>query len=171
MRSLTVVLLVSFLIILAPGTTIAQTPPSPIEDVPPWHWAFDAVKTLAEKGIVQGFPRNDRDLSLNAVVQVYEAFAHAAHPSAQAWAEAFLTNLPAEWPRPLQRSRLDSFAMIEHQVRLDGPRGTVTALIVARLRTGAVSRARISAVVRREEAGRWRVDYATLARDHADVFK
>src|SRR3972149_1797992 len=81
--------------LMLPGGVAAQVSLSPFEDVPPWHWAFDAVEKLAREGIIQGYPRNDRDLALNAVVQVYEAFAHPTHPSARTWAEAFLTNLPA----------------------------------------------------------------------------
>jgi len=159
-------------IVLIPvAAALAQAPPSSFEDVPPWHWAYDAVQTLAERRIILGYPRDERELALNAVRQVYEAFAHATHPLAQAWAEAFLTNLPAIWPEPLRRSDVIAARWTESQVRLDGPRGAITLQGVVRTRRAADLRARVTVTVVRDRAGRWRVDYASLARGQPELFR
>jgi len=171
MKKALVIAVLAATLLLPPGAALAQAPPSRFEDVPPWHWAYDAVRKLAENGIILGYPRDDRELALNAVVQVYAAFAHAAHPSAQAWAEAFLVNLPAGWPAPLQRSELTAFQLTGSQVRLDGPRGTVSVQSVVRTRRAAGIRTQLTATVVRDDAGRWRVDYASLVRGQADVFR
>ena len=160
--------------LMLPGGVTAQVPLSPFEDVPPWHWAFDAVEKLAREGIIQGYPRNDRDLALNAVVQVYEAFAHPTHPSARMWAEAFLTNLPAGWPAPLERSGLATFRLSEQQIRVAESRATVTLVSALSMRRGGTStsvRTRISAIVVKDEAGRWRVDYTSLVRGQPELFR
>ena len=169
-KSLLIATVVAALVL--PGAAAAQT--SPFEDVPPWHWAFDAVEKLAAEGIIQGYPRNDRDLARNAVIQVYEAFAHAGHPQARAWAEAFLTNLPAGWPAPLERSSLASFRLTDTQVRLDGGRGTVTVQSAVTLRRAGASttvRSRFTATVVRDDANRWRVDYGSLAAGQPELFR
>ena len=104
------------IVALAAWTAWAQGP-SAFVDVPPWHWAFEAVQQGATAGIFSGYPTDDSELVANALVQVYEAFAHAGHPGAQGWAEWFLTNTPSQWPQPLQRSRLLTFAL--EDVRVD----------------------------------------------------
>lgn len=171
MRKTFALVLMTVLTLVPAGGALAQVPVSPFEDVPPWHWAFDAVEKLAREGIIQGYPRNDRDLARNAVTQVYEAFAHPSHPSARTWAEAFLTNLPSGWPAPLQRSSLVSFRLTEQQVRLEGTRGTVSLLATVTLRGGASARTRFTAAVVRDDGNRWRVDYASLVRGHPDLFR
>src|SRR2546428_5325910 len=93
------------LVAMAGGTAWAQGP-SAFVDVPPWHWAFEAGQQGATAGIFTGCPTDDRELVANALVQVYEAFAHAGHPVAQGWAEWRLINTPSQWPQPVQRSRL-----------------------------------------------------------------
>ncbi|MGH2436585.1 MAG: hypothetical protein ACRDFA_06305 [bacterium] len=72
------------------GLLAASSVAQGFEDVPPWHWSRAAIDSLVAGRIIVGFPPNDRDLALNAVVQVYESFAHASHPQAQTWAERFL---------------------------------------------------------------------------------
>ncbi|HEU5300595.1 MAG TPA: S-layer homology domain-containing protein [bacterium] len=172
MRKSVLIAVILLPVLMLPAAARAQAPISPFEDVPPWHWAFDAVEKLAREGIIQGYPRNDRDLARNSVTQVYEAFAHASHPSARAWAEAFLTNLPSGWPTPLERSNLVSFRLTEQQVRLEGSRGTVSLLAAVTLRgASAPVRARVTASVVRDEGGRWRVDYASLVRGQPNLFR
>src|SRR2546427_13179995 len=113
------------IVALAGGTSWAQGP-SAFVDVPPWHWAFEAVQQGATAGIFTGYPTDDSELVANALVQVYEAFAHAGHPGAQGWAEWFLTNTPSQWPQPLQRSRLLTFALEFVRVRVSGDRARAT---------------------------------------------
>jgi len=163
--------LIAAIVLVVAATAAAQQALSPFEDVPPWHWAFDAVRSLAERGVVQGFPKNHPELAGNAVTQVYEAFAHATHTSARGWAESFLTNLPSDWPRPLERSRVTGYGITDREVRLQGARGTVTYLAVVNLRGANAVSGRVTVTVVRDEAGRWRVDYATLAAAQPAIFR
>jgi len=165
------VLLIATIVLVVAATAAAQQALSPFEDVPPWHWAFAAVRSLAERGVVQGFPKNHPELAGNAVTQVYEAFAHATHTSARGWAESFLTNLPSDWPRPLERSRVTGYCITDREVRLQGARGTVTYLAVVNLRGANAVSGRVTVTVVRDEAGRWRVDYATLAAAQPAIFR
>jgi hypothetical protein len=144
------------------------------DDVPPWHWSREAIDHLVAGGIIVGFPPNDRDLALNAVVQVYESYAHATHPQAQAWAERFLTNLPADWPRPLMRSQLRGFRFDNPGVRLSRDRGTVSFVSTTVVRSGGSAvthRGRVTAEVQRGSDGRWRANYTSLASSHPQIFR
>ncbi len=170
MRQIIVVLA---LVGLTSAAAFAQAP-SPFVDVPPWHWAFDAVQQGAAEGIFTGYPTNDRDLVANALLQVYAAFAHPGHPAAQEWAEWFLTNTPSGWPQPLQRSRLVRYALENVQVRVSGDRATVTFVAAVTVRTdGGLSPARTPAEAQAEKdgSGRWRIDYATLVSGQPQVFR
>lgn len=144
------------------------------EDVPPWHWSREAIDKLVAGRIIVGFPPNDRDLALNAIIQVYSSFAHASHPQAQAWAERFLTNLPADWPQPLMRSRLRGFRLDNAAVRLGRDRGTVSFLAITVVRSdgsAASGRARVTAEVQRGPDGRWRSNYASLVANQPAIFR
>lgn len=165
------VALIATMVLVVAATAAAQQALSPFEDVPPWHWAFEAVRSLAEKGVVQGFPKNHPELAGNAVTQVYEAFAHATHTSARGWAESFLTNLPPDWPQPLERSRVTGYGITDREVRLQGARGTVTYLAVVNLRGAQAVSGPVTVTVVRDAAGRWRVDYATLAAGQPAIFR
>src|SRR3989442_15472628 len=114
------------LVAIAMGAVGAQAAPSAFVDVPPWHWAFDAVVDGAARGIFTGYPVDDRELVANALVQVYEAFARPTHPAARDWAEWFLTNTPPGWPQPLQRSRLIAFTLEDLHAQVSGDRATAT---------------------------------------------
>jgi hypothetical protein len=145
------------------------------EDVPPWHWAFEAVQRLGAAGILVGYPTNERERALNAVIQVYDAFAHAAHPAARGWAERFLVNLPATWPQPLERSTLLSFRLENTRVDTAGATMVVSyvALVTLRSSAGVVnsSRAAVRAELQRDADGRLRINYATLAAAQPQVFR
>ncbi len=153
------------------GAAGAQVP-SAFVDVPPWHWAFDAVQQGAAAGIFTGYPAADAELVANALTQVYDAFAHPDHPLAPAWAEAFLTNLPAGWPQPLLRSRLRGFALSGIDVRVQGDRATIRWTAEAVVRADGTSRIRAEATAEavRDPAGRWRIDYGALAAAQPQVF-
>lgn len=140
------------------------------DDVPPWHWARAAIDHLVAGGIIVGFPPNDRDLVLNAVTQVYESFAHASHPEAQAWAERFLTKLPANWPQPLQRSPLLRVRLEQFGTRLAQGKGSVLFVAVTATRSGT-ARARVQASVEQDPDGRWRVNYTSLAAAQPGLFR
>src|SRR5437899_10287416 len=121
------------IVALAGGTAWAQGP-SAFVDVPPWHWAFEAVQQGATAGIFTGYPTVDGELVANALVQVYEAFAHAGHPAARGLAEWFLTNLPTQCPQPLQTSRPAGFVLAEPRVHANPHRApaTFTTTVVMR---------------------------------------
>lgn len=161
------------LVTLATATAWAQGP-SAFVDVPPWHWAYDAVQQGAAAGIFTGYPTSDSELVANALVQVYEAFVHASHPAAQGWAEWFLTNTPSQWPQPLQRSRLLGFALQDVRVRVSGNRASVAFIAAVTVRAdGGQSTARSPMEARAEKdgSGHWRVDYTALAAGQPQIFR
>ncbi len=161
------------LVALASVTAGAQTP-SAFVDVPPWHWAFDAVQEGAAQGIFTGYPTNDRESVANAFVQIYDAFAHAQQPAAREWAEWFLTNTPPGWPLPLAHSRLVSFALENLQVDVGSDQATAIFVAVTAVRAnGSVftMRAPVQARAERDGSGHWRVDYATLATGQPQIFR
>lgn len=145
------------------------------EDVPPWHWAREAIDRLAAARVIVGFPPNNRDLAVNAVTQVYESFVHASHPDAPAWAERFLTNLPANWPQPLQRSSLVRYRLEQFGVRF-GAQGTgrVSFLAVTAVRSAGATLSRrtsVQADVQQDHEGRWRVNYGSLSAAQPEIFR
>src|SRR2546422_914778 len=161
------------IVALAGGTAWAQGP-SAFVDVPPWHWAFEAVQQDATAGIFTGYPTDDSELVANALVQVYEAFAHSGHPGAQGWAEWFLTNTPSQWPQPLQRSRLLQFALEDVRVRVSGDRARATFVAAGTVGTGGrASTLRSPSQAQGEEdgSGHWRIDYTALAAGQPQIFR
>jgi hypothetical protein len=163
---------VALVMCLAPAA-VAQS--AGFEDVPPWHWAFEAVQRLGAAGIFVGYPSSDQERAINAVAQVYDAFAHPAHPAARGWAERFLVNLPATWPQTLERSTLLSFRLENARVETAGATIVVSyvALVTLRSSAGVVtsSRAAVRAELQRDADGRLRVNYATLAAAQPQVFR
>ncbi|MGH2359522.1 MAG: hypothetical protein ACRDGM_03135 [bacterium] len=163
-----------FVSVVLLGLLAASSVAQGFEDVPPWHWSRAAIDSLVAGRIIVGFPPNDRDLALNAVVQVYESFAHASHPQAQTWAERFLANVPRDWPQPLARSRLRDFRFDNPAVRLGRDRGTVSFVTTTVLRSdGSVvtQRGRVTAEVQRADDGRWRANYPSLVSAHPEIFR
>lgn len=156
-------------VVLALGGAAGAQVPSAFVDVPPWHWAFDAVQHGAAAGIFEGYPASDRELAANALVQVYDAFRHPTHPLAPAWAEAFLVNLPPGWPQPLLRSRLRDVVLSGLEVRVQADRAVIrwTADVVV---DGTARRTTATGTAVRDATGRWRVDFATLAAAQPEVF-
>lgn len=166
-------ILVATMVLLASSPMWAQLPTG-FDDVPPWHWAFEAVAQVAGAGIVIGYPTSDAERAANALTQVYEAFLHAAHPAAPAWADRFLTNLPPNWPQLLKRSRLVNVSLEDVRSDLAGNRGTVSVLstVVVRTASGSTTiRSAMRVEVRKEADGRWRVDFGSLTRNQPELFK
>jgi hypothetical protein len=145
------------------------------DDVPPWHWAASAVATGAQSSVLVGNPAADHEKVTNALVQIYEAFAHAQHPGAVDWAERFLTNLPPAWPQQLRRSRLAGYRLDQVRVEDGNDRRVVSFIVEATMpaRDGLPatrSRVRSRVEVRRDQE-RWRVNYADLATGQPLLFK
>lgn len=174
MRSFRRLGLIVVLVLSLATTAAAQETGAAFDDVPPWHWAFDAVQRLGAAGILVGYPRTDRDAALNAVSQVFEAFAHPSHAGARPWAERFLLNLPANWPQPLERSTLVRFRLENARAEVTGPAAVVSFVAVVAMRAGGAvvdSRRSLRVEVRKDADGRLRVNYATLAAGHPQLFK
>jgi hypothetical protein len=57
------------LILLAPASLFAQNA-TMFPDVPRNHWAYDAVKSLKDKGILQGYPAEPARQGKRTVVQL-----------------------------------------------------------------------------------------------------
>ena len=162
------------LVAIAVGSAGAQAAPSAFVDVPPWHWAFDAVQDGAARGIFTGYPVDDRELVANALVQVYEAFTRPTHPAAREWAEWFLTNTPTGWPQPLERSRLIAFTLDDLRAEVRDDRATATFVAVTTVRDdGHVTTVRVpvQAQAERDASRHWRVDYSTLVTGQPSIFR
>ncbi len=174
MRRLAYACLTALVVLAAGASAQGQEGPVGFDDVPPWHWAYDSLQRLGAAGIMIGYPTSDRDRAINAVTQIYDAFAHAAHPDARFWAERFLITLPPTWPQPLQRSSLLSFRL-ENALVESVPQGAVVSLVATvTLRTPggtASSRVAVRAELRRDPDGRLRVSYATLVAAQPEIFK
>jgi hypothetical protein len=141
----------------------AETTPFP--DVPPWHWAHDAVQKSQDTGILIGYPASDTERVENALVQVYDGFAHAGAAGAQAWVERFTYNRPANWPRSLQQSRIVRFALRDMRVVVNSDTATATfAAVVATPQGKSVTPMRVTL---RRGGQDWQVDYAGLAAGNA----
>ncbi len=160
-------------LVLLPSTAAWAQAPGVFDDVPPWHWAFESVQKVATAGLFIGYPSDDHDLAVNALIEVYEAFGHPVHPAAREWAERFLTTLPPTWPQPLVQSRVLRFNLEDAGVARVGDRGTISGVATVVLRTdGGSSSIRTPLHVElRKLDGRWRVDYASLAASQPQVFR
>ena len=144
----------------AGGAARAAAPEFP--DVPPWHWAFDSVTKAHDAGILIGFPSPPEELIQAAITAVYDGFAHASSPGAEAWVARFTYNRPADWPAALARARVASFALTGVRPFVSG--STATATYTAHVTT-ADGRALTGPMrVRlRANGDDWQLDYATLA--------
>ena len=67
----------------ASDTALAQSPPAPFPDVPPWHWAYQAVLKDEQAGLVIGYPSSPAELVATSITQVYDSFVHAHATGAQ----------------------------------------------------------------------------------------
>lgn len=134
---------------------------APFPDVPPWHWAHDGVQKDQDARILIGYPASASELVQNAVFQVYDGFAHGNAAAAQSWVERFTYNRPANWPQPLQQSRIVRFALRDLRVSLNNDTAAATFAAAVTTRQGQET-VRMRVALRR--AGEdWQVDYASLA--------
>ena len=53
MKNLTILVIALFVITLA-----APVFAGPFQDVRPGHWAYEAIRTLSAKGVLEGYPNN-----------------------------------------------------------------------------------------------------------------
>jgi hypothetical protein len=152
-----------------PGPTDAQSPLAQFPDVPPWHWAYQAVLKDEQAGLFIGDPASPGELVANSIAQVYAGFAHVHGTDAQAWVERFTYDRPGTWPGPFERSRLVAFALRAVRPVVTGDMATATFTARVTIHTGMVAGGEQTTTgpmqvgVRRIN-GDWRIDYATLAR-------
>jgi hypothetical protein len=135
-------------------------------DVPPWHWAYDAVTRDQDAGVIVGYPASPGALIENAVTQVYDGFAHASATGAQAWVERFSYNLPQDWPSPFQRSQIVAFSFTGMRVSTNGNTAEAAFTTIVGTRGGQASTARMRVGLHFNGLD-WQVDYAALARASA----
>lgn len=149
--------------VAAGGVGCAQ--PTPFPDVPPWHWAYQAVMTDQAAGLFIGYPASPAALVQNSLVQVFDGFVHARAQGAQAWVDRFTYNRPANWPAPLQRSSLVAFALGGISVTVSGDTATASFVATQTVRgaTGSQTVRSPMHVQLRLSGQDWQVDYATLA--------
>jgi hypothetical protein len=148
------------------GRAAAQGPANSFPDVPPWHWAYQAVTTDGQAGLLVGYPAAPAELVENAVTQIYGGFAHAHSPGAQAWIERFTYNRPASWPAPLERSAVAGFVLNEMRVAV--AQDTATATFNARVtsRSGGTAAGAMHVAAKLID-GDWKIDYTGLAAESA----
>ncbi len=158
-----VVFLASALLWAAGGAPAAAqaTQVVPFPDVPPWHWAYDAVVKAQRAGIFVGYPTTPAELAENSIVQVFAGFAHARASGAREWVERFTYNRPANWPAPLERSSLASFPLRDLRVSVEGDRASASFTATMRDREGRTQTAPMR-VALRYNGQDWQVDYGTL---------
>jgi hypothetical protein len=131
-------------------------------DVPPWHWASDAVTKDQGARLVVGYPAAPAELAQNAITQVYDGFAHAGAKGAQEWVERFSYNRPANWPAPLERSQFAQVTLSGMRVAVHDDTATAafTAAVATRQGRTVTTPMRVEL---RHNGGDWQVDYAGLA--------
>lgn len=131
-------------------------------DVPPWHWAYQAVQSLQRDGLVNGYRTSSRDLAENSIDQVFGGFAHASAAGAQQWVERFAYRLPSNWPAPLQRGALTSYSLSDMDLAISGTHGVATFTANLRDRSGRSQSRRVRAHLSFNGQD-WQADYADLA--------
>ena len=144
---------------LAGGSARAATPSFP--DVPPWHWAYDSLIQVRDAGIVIGYPAAPGELIEISITQAYDAFTHTGARGAQAWAERFTYNRPADWPAPFLRAHLTGFSLSRLQTRVSGEVASAVFDATVTTRDGRSLSAPMRVQLRLRD-GDWQVDYATL---------
>jgi hypothetical protein len=153
------VVVVAAVVSAGPAAAAGSTP---FPDVPPWHWASDAVIVDQGAGLLVGYPAAPVELAQNTIAQVYDGFAHSGARGAQAWVERFTYNRPASWPAPLQRSEIAQFTL--NGMRLSVRDDTATAVFVAAVTTRQGRAVTTPMRVELRFDGQdWQVDYAGLA--------
>jgi hypothetical protein len=140
------------------GAVQAQTP---FPDIPPCHWAAEAVTEIAGKPEVEtAQARSSAYLAENAVRQVFEGL-RCESPE---WSRAFMTGAPSNWAP----QGLGGFALQVDDVRLMGDRGVVAAQVQATVNGRSLERSGNVDIAFAE--GRWRVLYGSLAALDLPIF-
>lgn len=161
-------LVAGILLVSWAGPAGAQRPREvlPFPDVPPWHWAYQAVLRAQKAGIFVGYPTTPSELVENSIVQVLAGFAHGSAPGAQAWVERFTFDRGTTWPAPLEHSSLVGFTLTAARIAVRGDTASASLTATLRTRTGRVLTVPLRLALRYNGQD-WQVDYGTLARASA----
>jgi hypothetical protein len=142
------------------AVALAQQAPEPaFADVPPCHWAAEAVNRLADKGIFIGFPPEPAYLSVNALRQVFEGL-RCQDPS---WSLRFLAGAPVGFGQP-PAPRLAGFELAAELLELAADRARIAFAVTLVLDDASGRRIETrqgEAVALRDGLG-WRVAYESL---------
>jgi hypothetical protein len=150
-------------LVLLLGLGLAQQAPqgSAFVDVPPCHWAKEAVDRITDASAVAP-PQPSAALAANAVQQVFEGL-KCGDPQ---WSARFIADAPNVFL--LGASKLSGFELRGLQARVSGNTATVRFQVIAHLASGTLTR---SGEVRLSfSPDGWKSDYATLAGLNLPVF-
>lgn len=153
---------------LATGAAVAATSPAAdaggagpaFDDVPPCHWAAEAVRKVASAGIFVGFPPDPAYDSVNALRQVFEGL-RCGRPS---WSTRFLSGAPDAFASQ-EGPSLVRFRLVPKVVSSSANKVDVAFRLTAVFEQDGVQRTlarRGTAALTRTEAG-WKVAYGELA--------
>jgi hypothetical protein len=153
--------LAGLVLVVAPlvGSALAR-PGAPFDDVPPCHWAAEAVSEVAGLGIFVGFPRDDATLSVNALRQVFEGLRCADAD----WSLRFLWGAPTEFGLQ-EHAALRGFDLSATLQDLQADRAVVAFTLSLVLDDGVAERIETlagTATLQRDDDS-WRVRYDDLA--------
>jgi hypothetical protein len=143
--------------VLAAGAAWAASFP----DVPPWHWAYDAITRDEAAGLIIGYPVAPADLIENSLTQVYDGFGHSGARGAQGWVERFTYNRPADWPAPFAHSQVAAFLLSGMRITVRGDVATAQFSAAVTTRDGKTSTSQMRVQMRLSKPD-WQVDYGTL---------
>ena len=135
---------------------------APFPDVPPWHWAYDAITRDAAAGLIVGYPVAPAELIENSLTQVYDGFIHFGAKGAQGWVERFTYNRPADWPAPFAHSQIAAFLLSGMRIAVSGETATAQFSAAVTTRDGKTSTSQMRVQLRLNGQD-WQVDYATLS--------
>ena len=140
------------LLLAAGGLAFAQSP-TPFVDVPPCHWAADAVGRIAGEPQVTG-AQTSTYLVENAVQQVFEGLKCGNLD----WSAYFLTNVPAG---TAPQGTLQSFDLSNVGSSINGNNASMSFTVTAVVDGQTFTREGEANLVFMD--GRWVVDYSSLA--------
>ncbi len=134
--------------------------PAPFADVPPCHWAAEAVAELAEVGIFIGFPVDHDYLAANALRQVFEGL----RCDDLDWSRAFIEAAPEAFAE-VAGVQLVGFALDTVVVERVGPRAEIgySLTTVVEHQATRITEVREGTIEAQLGAAGWQVAYADLA--------
>ncbi len=145
------------------GLALAQqaVPNSPFVDVPPCHWAKEAVDRITDPAAVAK-PQPTASLAVNAVQQIFEGL----RCNNTEWSAKFIAGAPNVFM--LGASKLNGFELKNLQTTISGNTARVRFQVVANLATGTLTRSGEARLNFTAEG--WKTDYATLTALNLPVF-